>query len=207
MLDVPFEELQRARSDGSCSFRPEHGKKAVSKRANKNRPVEISSKKPVSRFREVIQAPKKIVRDPRFENLCGSYEESKFKASYKFLYDEQLPAERKRLQILLQKEKSDAAIAELKKHISWIDKQLRDEQLRRKHSQKLTELKRMEKEAVKKGKRPFYIKKSEIRKQELAEKFKELKGSGKLEAFLAKRHRRNAAKDHRFMPYRRSQTS
>jgi hypothetical protein len=31
--------------------------------------------------------------------------------------------------------------------------------------------------------------------------------SGKLDAFIEKRRRKNAAKDHRFMPYRRSNDS
>ncbi|MCO5583824.1 hypothetical protein L7F22_037739 [Adiantum nelumboides] len=201
--EVPFEELQKARSDGSSSFRAFPAQKPLPKRANKNRPVELSSKKPVGRFREVIQAPKRVVRDPRFENLCGSYEESKFKTSYKFLYDEELPAEKKRLQELLRKEKSSEASAKFQKHLNWIDTQLREEQLRRKRDQKSSEQKQREKEAVKQGKKPFYTKKSETRKQELVAKYKELKASGKLEAFLAKRRRKNAAKDHRYMPYRR----
>ncbi|KAI5065107.1 hypothetical protein GOP47_0019802 [Adiantum capillus-veneris] len=201
--EVPFEELQKARSNGSSSFRPFPAQKSVPKRANKNRPVEMSSKKPVGRFREVIQAPKRVLRDPRFENLCGSYEESKFKTSYKFLYDEELPAEKKRQQELLRKEKSSEAITNIQKHINWIDTQLREEQLRRKRDQKSSEQKQREKESVKQGKKPFYAKKSETRKQELIAKYKELKASGKLEAFLAKRRRQNAAKDHRYMPYRR----
>ncbi|KAL0382768.1 UNVERIFIED_CONTAM: rRNA biogenesis protein rrp36 [Sesamum calycinum] len=72
LAEVTFEELQRARSDGSEMVYRKHnmGKKAVEQ--NKNRPMEMSSKKPVSRFREVIQVPKKVVRDPRFESLCGN---------------------------------------------------------------------------------------------------------------------------------------
>lgn len=201
--EIPFEELQKARSDGSSSFRPFPSQKSIPKRANKNRPVEMSSKKPVSRFREVIQAPKRVVRDPRFESLCGNYEESKFKTSYKFLYDEELPAEKKRLQELLQKGKAGAASEETQKHINWIDTQLKEEQLRRKRSQKSSEHKQKEREAVKQGKKPFYTKKSDARKQELLAKYEELKASGKLEAYLAKRRRKNAAKDHRYMPYRR----
>lgn len=41
------------------------------------------------------------------------------------------------------------------------------------------------------------------RKVELVEKYKELKAAGKLDSFLAKRRKKNAAKDHRFIPYRR----
>ncbi|KAL2628677.1 hypothetical protein R1flu_013363 [Riccia fluitans] len=36
------------------------GLKVDTKRANKNRPMEVTSKKPVGRFREVIQAPKRV---------------------------------------------------------------------------------------------------------------------------------------------------
>lgn len=41
-------------------------------RANKNRPMEDGAKEPVIRFRKVVQAPKRVVRDPRFESLCGN---------------------------------------------------------------------------------------------------------------------------------------
>ncbi|KAK8710622.1 hypothetical protein V6N13_145936 [Hibiscus sabdariffa] len=44
---------------------------------------------------------------------------------------------------------------------------------------------------------------AEIRKQRLIEKYKKLKASDKLESFIEKKRRKNAAKDHRFMPYRR----
>lgn len=201
--EIPFEELQKARSDGSSSFRAFPGQTSVPKRVNKNRPAEMSSKKPVRRFREVMQAPKRVIRDPRFESLCGRYVESKFKTSYKFLYDEELPAEKKRLQDVLQRGKTGEASEEIQKHINWIEGQLKEEQLRRKKAVKSNEQMKKEREAVKQGKKPFYTKKSETRKQELIAKYKELQASGKLEAFLAKRRRKNAAKDHRYVPYRR----
>lgn len=57
-----------------------------------------------------------------------------------------------------------------------------------------------EKEAVKAGKKPFFLKKSEKKKQELIRKYKELKASGRLEKTLTKRRQKNAAKDHRYVP-------
>ena len=57
-----------------------------------------------------------------------------------------------------------------------------------------------EKEAVKGGKKPFFLKKSEKKKQELIRKYQELKASGGLEKAMAKRRRKNAAKDHRLVP-------
>lgn len=72
LADVTFEELQKARSNGAHAFFQKPKKDQSLKRANKNRPMEVSCKKPVPVFREVIQAPKKVIRDPRFESLCGN---------------------------------------------------------------------------------------------------------------------------------------
>ena len=54
------------------------------------RPREMSSKKPVSRFREVIavnREQKEQLRDPRFDERAGNFNEDLFKKSYSFLED------------------------------------------------------------------------------------------------------------------------
>ncbi|CAM6086570.1 unnamed protein product [Calypogeia fissa] len=201
VADVPFEELQKARSNGGAPLFARNKPKILAKRANKNRPMEVTSRKPVPRFREVIQAPKRVIRDPRFEAGCGQFEESKFKSAYSFLYNEQLPAERRELQKVLKKRKADDD-AEAK--LTWIEKQLKEEEERRKQVTKTAQIKAKQQQAFKQGKKPFYLKKSEIRKEELVEKFKELKSSGKLEKYMEKRRRKNASKDHRYVPYRRN---
>lgn len=60
LAEVTFEDLQKAKSNGSLSVfkKPDQEKKGG--RANKNRPTEVSCKKPVTRFREVVQVPKKV---------------------------------------------------------------------------------------------------------------------------------------------------
>ncbi|XWS61829.1 hypothetical protein CRYUN_Cryun07bG0158800 [Craigia yunnanensis] len=207
LAEVTFEELQKARADGtdSVSRKPHSEKKH--RRANKNRPMELSSKKPVRSFRQVIQAPKKVARDPRFESLCGNLDVEGFRKRYNFLFENNLPAEREEVQKRLKKAKDSKVISELKNHISWIDKQLKFESAKHTDAGILAEHKKKEREAAKQGKRPFYLKQSEIRKQRLIEKYKKLKASGKLESFIEKKRRKNAAKDHRFMPYRRPNNS
>ncbi|KAK7272452.1 hypothetical protein RJT34_29058 [Clitoria ternatea] len=207
LADVTFEELQKARSNGAHVFyqKPIDDKKL--KRANKNRPMEASSKKPVSSFREVIQAPKKVVRDPRFESLCGKLDDEGFRKRYNFLFENDLPAERQALGKELKKYKDPKRINEIEERISWIDKQLKSGSAKQIDAEILARHKKKERAAAKQGKRPFYLKKSEIRKQKLIEKYNHLKSSGKLEAFIEKRRRRNAAKDHRYMPYRRTDDS
>jgi hypothetical protein len=60
-----------------------------------------------------------------------------------------------------------------------------------------------QKAAVAAGKKPFFLKKSEKRKRELVAKYEELKAAGKLDKYMAKRARKNASKDHRYLPGRR----
>ncbi|XP_024031951.1 LOW QUALITY PROTEIN: rRNA biogenesis protein rrp36 [Morus notabilis] len=206
LADVTFEELQKARSNGSHSIYRKDNKEKKTGRANKNRPMEVSCKKPVSRFREVIQVPKKVIRDPRYESLCGNLDVEGFRKRYNFLFEEEFFAEREELRKQMKKTSDPKVIAELKNRISWIDKQLKSDSTKRKDDAILAKHKKKEREAAKQGKQPFYLKKSEIKKRRNIEKYHELKaaGNGKLESYIEKRRRKNAAKDHRHMPYRRS---
>ncbi|TRY78414.1 hypothetical protein TCAL_07842 [Tigriopus californicus] len=67
-------------NQGRGMAKPTQMSKAVFKRENKNRPREISSKKPVKRFRDVVGLTAKMnekehqKRDPRFDSLCGEYD-------------------------------------------------------------------------------------------------------------------------------------
>lgn len=204
LADVSFEELQNARSNGFHALHQKPKKENKVGRANKNRPMEISSKKPVSRFRVVVQDPKRVSRDPRFESLCGTLDTDRFKQRYSFLYESQLPSEREELKKQLKKSKDPDVIGDLKNRISLIDKQLKagpskhvvDKTIKAEHKKK-------EREAAKEGKRPFYLKKSEIREKALIDKYHSLKASGKLESFIEKKRKKNASKDHRYVPYRR----
>ncbi|KAK9203657.1 hypothetical protein WN943_013913 [Citrus x changshan-huyou] len=203
LAEITFEDLLKARSDGSHLVYRKNSQEKKAGRANKNRPMEVSAKKPVSRFREVVQAPKRVVRDPRFESLCGNLDVEGFRKRYDFLFENTLPVEKEELKKQLKKTNDPNAVDKLKKRISWIDKQLRFESTKSTDAAILAEHKKKEREATKHGKRPFYLKKSEIRKQRLIEKYNKLKGSGKVESFIEKRRRKNAAKDHKYMPYRR----
>ncbi|KAL6601302.1 hypothetical protein ACP70R_044522 [Stipagrostis hirtigluma subsp. patula] len=205
LADVPFGELQRARADGSLAARASYAaaeKKA--RRASKKRPMEISSKVRPPRLREVIQVPKKVVRDPRFEPIYGSVDKEGFRKRYNFLFDDEFPAEKERLQKMIKKSKDPNAIEEMKSQITWIDKQLKSHPQKNVESEILREHIKKEREAAKTGKRPYYLKKSELRKRKLENKYNELKDAGKLDAFMERRRRKNASKDHRYMPYGRN---
>lgn len=86
-------------SDGSLSTdhesKSESGKRvkepkkpnATHARKNKHAPTEVTSKRPVSRRRTVVEVQKMDVRDPRFSQLTGDFDATKFRSHYNFLSD------------------------------------------------------------------------------------------------------------------------
>lgn len=206
LKNAPFEDLQKMRSVGEggngawknkAVFRPP-------KRENKNKPQELSSKRPVPRFRRVIETASMDRKDPRFESLCGELDENRFSSAYGFLFSEQLPAEQERIRKLLKKEKDATTRENHKEALRKIDQQLKQHEAQKRRKERETESRRTQKAAVVQGKAPFFQKKSEKRKQELIEKFQELKSKGQLETFLAKRRRKNASKEHKNLPRRQT---
>ncbi|XP_010494456.1 PREDICTED: rRNA biogenesis protein rrp36 [Camelina sativa] len=204
--ELTFEEIHKLRADGSKPVPRKPNQVKKTGRANKNRPVELSSKKPVSRYREVIHVPKKEPRDPRFVSLGGRLDLDGFKKRYNFFFEDKLPVEREELKKQLKKTKNQEEANKLKNELTYVEKMLKYEpSTKNKGAAILTEHKKREREAAKEGKKPYYLKKSEIRKQTLVEKYNSLKESGKLSSYLDKRRKKNATKDHRYIPYRRSE--
>lgn len=183
------------------------------KRLNKNRPQEMSSKKPVGRFRDVMQAGKHRAVDPRFDALtlptsaASDKLQSQSRRRYAFVLDEVLPQEKADIKVALNKVKSAAKREELQARLAAVERQMQGERDRRKADERKLRVKAAEKEAVVGGKAPFYQKKSDKRKAELLERYKELKASGQLQSYLAKRRKRNAAKDHRYLPSSRREVA
>ncbi|KAJ1834269.1 rRNA biogenesis protein rrp36 [Coemansia sp. RSA 2703] len=173
-------------------------------RDSKKMPAMMSSKRPVSRFRQVVQTDRPQTRDPRFDSLSGNYNEDLFEKSYSFL-DKQRETEieemRKQANKLKNKDPEEAAriqlaIDSLQSQSAAKQQKKNTQELKRRHRAK-------EMEAVKQGKTPYFLKKRDLKTLEVAEKFNKLKDSSKLDGYLEKRRKRNATKDHRSMPYQR----
>lgn len=211
VADVPFEQLAVLRAGGiaagpqrlatgSLQQRQRKRKQTLQHRDNKNRPTEASSRQPIKRLRDVIQGPKLERKDPRFEDLSGNYNSDVFRKRYSFVFDETLPAERLSLKAKIRKTKRPDVKEALVAESSQMDATLREDQLRQKKRSFDAALKAKEKAAVKAGKKPFFLKPADKRKAELVAKYEELRSAGQLDKFLAKRRRKNAAKDHRYVP-------
>lgn len=92
---MSFEDLQKLKQTLGAKVynetvfgRSNIKKQTTFKRANKNRPREMSSKRPIKITNELITGAKPTVaRDPRFDPLCGSFDEKQFRANYGFIND------------------------------------------------------------------------------------------------------------------------
>jgi ribosomal RNA-processing protein 36 len=207
--DVPIGELLARKLDGGAAGpraraqrRPAGAAAAADfRRENKKRPAEMSSKRPVGVVRDALQAGRREARDPRFDSLtAGRHDEAAFKKRYAFLYEETLPAERRALQAELKKARGAGARAALQARLSRVAQSLKDEERRQRAAAADAALRARERAAVAGGKRPFHLKASEKKKAALVARYEELREGGGLEKFMEKRRRKNAAKDHRYVP-------
>ncbi|KAJ2852515.1 rRNA biogenesis protein rrp36 [Coemansia brasiliensis] len=173
-------------------------------RETKKMPTMMSSKRPVGRFRQVVDMPQGKTRDPRFDNLSGNFNEDLFEKSYEFLNQQQQEEmDEMRRQIARLKHKSPSEANRIQRALEIMQSQrAAKEQHKRSQELKRTHRKR-EVEAIKQGKQPFYLGKRDLREMQVAQQFNKLKGSSKLDKVLEKRRKRNANKDHRSMPYQR----
>jgi ribosomal RNA-processing protein 36 len=163
-------------------------------------PLEVSSKRPVSWKRKVVEVPAMKRRDPRFETLSGKFNEDLFNKSYGFIKD--IQSEEKRA---LQKELAHCTDATESHRLIKTLESIQNRESASQHKQvqqtikrewRKQELKNIE-EGVKK--KPFFLKKSEERKLFLLNKFKN-KTDQDLDHLLEKKRKRNAGKIRKFLP-------
>eukprot|EP01132_Coremiostelium_polycephalum_P006704 gene6704-8301_t len=184
-----------------------NGKKRIeAKKVNKDGPVEMPSNIPVSRFRQIIPNKTKKFRDPRFDNLSGSFDERLFRKQYSFLDDimkrdisnltkqlelSQDPNEKQRLFKMIQSQKSKLRAQLIKDK----ERELKDKWVEK------------EVDSIKKGKTPYHLTKKGFREIQLEEKYKSLKESGKLDKFIEKKRKKVASKERVFIPRKRQNVS
>jgi len=175
--------------------KPARGSKEDYKRANKNRPREMSSKRTVRRFREVVTVAKvEPKRDPRFDPLCGDYDEKLFKDSYKFvssIKNDELNVLKKQLG----EEQDEERKEKIKFLITRMKNQARQEkQNETRDAEREIESKKT-KELLLAGKKPYIMGKAKQKEHDLAAKYEKLKESGGLDNYIKKQTKKNATKD------------
>ena len=197
---MSIEEIQRLKNklgtklfDKKMSGTNEQ-QKSDFKRENKNRPREMSSKKQVKRFREVVVASKLEKRDPRFDPNCGDFDDKLFKENYNFV-NEYKAGDLKFLKKQLQEEDDSERKKSIKYLIQRTENQLRQlEHDKSKEDEKKAEIEERRNQ-LKAGIKPKYISKSKLKEKELINKYKKLKETGGLDKYISKKTKKNTSKE------------
>lgn len=173
-------------------------------RSSKHAPTEVSSKKAVSRKREVVPVAKREYRDPRFETLDGPVDDIKIGRAYSFL-DEYRDDEMKELKEAIKTTKDDDAKEKLKRTLLVMESKKKAQIRKDKQQEILDKHRKEEKELVKQGKQPFYLKKAEQKKRVLLGQYSELKGK-QLDRVIERRRKKVEGKEKKKMPFARRGT-
>jgi len=128
-------------------------------RSSKHAPAVQSSKRAVSRKRNVVDVKKPVFRDPRFDNASGPQpDEFVVKKRYDFLNDYR-KSEISELRQTIKKTKNPVEQEQLKKKLLSMESQQKARENKDKLQEVTREHKKKEKELVKEGKQPFFLKK------------------------------------------------
>jgi len=169
-------------------------KNATYTRANKNRPREMSAKNRKIEPKVVIQVAKVFRNDPRFDPLCGEFDEKKFNKHYAFINDMRVE-EVEKLKEELKEETNPRRIDKIKYLIQRMENQIRSEKKRREEESQQQEEKQVQIDAMNEGKSPYFATKAVKRDQTMRTKFNKLKEDGKLEQYMAKKRKHNSQRD------------
>merc|ERR1712038_1988343 len=142
----------------------------IAKRPMKKKSIDNIPVKPSNR---------KEVRDPRFDSMCGEFDEKIFKASYKFV-DDIKSKELIELKKQLKDEEDPEKISQLKYLIQRMENRAREKTKISKQKEAAKEEKQKNRELAREGKAPVFVSKAERKNKELVDKFEELKSSGKI---------------------------
>ncbi|RFU27398.1 hypothetical protein B7463_g8939, partial [Scytalidium lignicola] len=170
-------------------------------RSSKHAPAELSSKKAVSRKREVIPVKKREYRDPRFEPLAGPLDKDKIEKAYSFL-DDYREDEMKQLREAIKTTKNEDEKERMKRELLSMESKKKADLRKKKAQEVLDQHKKEEKEHIKQGKKPFFLKKSEQKKRVLLEQYGELKGK-QLDRVIERRRKKVETKEKKRLPFAR----
>ncbi|KAK7749912.1 rRNA biogenesis protein rrp36 [Cytospora paraplurivora] len=178
-------------------------------RSSKHAPMEMSSKRQVSRKREIIPVKKVQYRDPRFDPLVTGQairtpkDEDHARKAYAFL-DEYRDDEVKQVKAAVRKAKTPAEKEELQRALMSMESRKRARERKDKERAVMEEHRRKEKELVREGKKaqPFYLKKSEQKKRLLVDQYSGLSERQRDKA-IEKKRKKIAGKEKKLLPMER----
>ncbi|KAL4898537.1 rRNA biogenesis protein rrp36 [Aspergillus ambiguus] len=177
-------------------------------RSSKHAPMVQSSKRAVTRKRTIIEPPAvPKARDPRFDptvlSKSSRHNPEAANKAYAFL-DEYRSSELKELKEKYAKTKNSDEKEALKRSIRSMGDRLRAIENQKREKEILAEHKKKEKELIRQGKKsnPYYLKKSDLKKQVLLKKYENMNSKERMKA-LERRRKKVASKERKEMPMER----
>ncbi|XP_038206568.1 ribosomal RNA processing protein 36 homolog [Zerene cesonia] len=160
-------------------------------RENKNRPREVSAKKPVKMQLDIGAVKKKEVRDPRFDPLCGTFDKKQFNQDYGFLSDMRMNDMKAIRNELKQTTDPDKQL-QLRRLLQRLKDKHRASKREKFEKEKRSKEIELVEEEFKQGRQPHFKNKSELRVESLVQQYEELKkkGSGRIQRHLKRRQQK-----------------
>lgn len=178
------------------------------KRTSKHAPMVQSSKHAVTRRRTVIEPPAAPrMRDPRFDPTVvgkhGRMDPAASDSAYAFL-NEYRATELRDLKEQLKTTKNAEQKEELKRAVRSATDRMRETENRKREQSILADHKKSEKELIREGKKsnPYYMKKSDLKKEVLLRKYNEMNSKDRAKA-LERRRKKMTSKERLQMPAER----
>lgn len=218
MEGVPFSEILAQRANASSAIKHKrtdrtlddrdpkkmHQQKNSSnvskKKKKKNEPAVLSTKVPISKKRMVVAvAPKRQVRDPRFDSLSGKLDIGTFDKTYEFV-DEYRKEEIGELEELLKEtvdqEDREAIVAELRalKHQDRVLNQKKDQY------ELGVRVKQKKRKIMEDSGRNMKLNKKKVKQIEAEERYKMLEEKNKLDKYLGKKRKKLQQKNKKTIP-------
>ena len=157
----------------------------------------------MSRRREVVSLPevrRAAARDPRFDPVAaGRLDEAKARKAYAFL-EEYRDREIADLKAQLKKTKDVSQKEGIKKEIMSMESRKKARRAKEDEEKLLAEHKKKEKELVAQGKKPFYLKKSEQKKQLLTNRYESM-SKGQVDKSIQRKRKKVAGREKKELDY------
>lgn len=176
-------------------------------RTDKHRPQEASSRAPCSVARPLpalaVQPTRKVL-DPRFDRSMGHYNPDLFQKSFAFLSDFQS----RELAAVRQELAGSSASPQRRQELQRLLDRVKSKEMQQRRDERrkalVKEWRTTEEELVASGrKRPFHLKKADVKKLELIDQYRTIKQKNPdvdVDKLVEKKRMRKASKQHRDMP-------
>ncbi|KAI0052848.1 DUF947-domain-containing protein [Auriscalpium vulgare] len=194
-------------------------RKQIAHRQNKHAPTEMSSKRPVSRHRTVVEVEKRVLRDPRFLALAGEFDAQRFRKQYGFIADlhqdelKTLRENLKRAKKLLAsspretREERQREVTRLELTVKRAESSVNRDKREKVEQDALSRASKEEREKRQTGKGQFWLKDSEKKKLLLKARYEAVAaegGKGAVKKAIEKKQKKLSQKETKSRPFPRA---